>query len=57
VFARVSAIYFTRVNPASYNHYSLLKSLEDIFQTKEYLGYADDKNLVPFGSDIFTSLK
>jgi hypothetical protein len=50
VFARVSAIYFTRVNPASYDHYSLLKSLEDIFQTKEYLGYAD-------GSDIFTSLQ
>lgn len=45
------------VSDVQYNHYSLLKSLEDIFQTKEYLGYADDKNLVPFGSDIFTSLQ
>lgn len=45
------------VSDVQYNHYSLLKSLEDIFQTKEYLGYADDKNLVPFGSDIFTNLQ
>jgi hypothetical protein len=36
-----------------YNHYSLLKSLEDRFGIPEYLGYADDPNLVTFGSDIF----
>lgn len=37
-----------------YNHYSLLKSLENLFGIAEYLGYADDPNLVPFGSDIFS---
>ncbi|MCC8393127.1 alkaline phosphatase family protein [Paraburkholderia sp. MMS20-SJTR3] len=37
-----------------YNHYSLLKSLEDRFGIPEYLGYADDSKLVTFGSDIFT---
>ncbi|WP_240980081.1 alkaline phosphatase family protein [Ramlibacter agri] len=36
-----------------YNHYSLLKSLENFFGIPEYLGYADDANLAPFGSDIF----
>jgi hypothetical protein len=36
-----------------YNHYSLLKSLEDRFGIPEYLGYADDPNLVTFGSDVF----
>jgi hypothetical protein len=45
------------VSYTAYNHYSLLKSLEDIFETDGYLGYADDPNLVPFGSDIFTNLK
>jgi hypothetical protein len=36
-----------------YNHYSLLKSLENRFGIPEYLGYADDSNLATFGSDIF----
>ncbi|WP_316151523.1 alkaline phosphatase family protein [Cupriavidus sp. BIC8F] len=45
------------VSNTQYNHYSMLKSLENIFQTNEYLGYADDKNLVAFGTDIFTNLK
>lgn len=36
-----------------YNHYSLLKSLEDLFGIHEYLGYAGQKGLVPFGSDVF----
>jgi hypothetical protein len=40
-----------------YNHYSMLKSLEDIFQTKGYLGYAGQTGLVPFGKDIFTNFK
>ena len=43
------------VSDTPYNHYSLLKSLEDIFQTNGYLGYADDSNVTPFGSDIFTN--
>jgi phosphatidylinositol-3-phosphatase len=36
-----------------YNHYALLKTLEDIFQLGEYLGYANQPGLVPFGADIF----
>lgn len=45
------------VSNTAYNHYSMLKSLENIFQTNGYLGYADDQNLVPFGNDIFTNLQ
>ncbi len=41
------------VSNTPYNHYSLLKSLEDIFQTGAYLGYANQPGLVAFGSDIF----
>jgi phosphatidylinositol-3-phosphatase len=42
------------VSNVPYNHYSLLKSLEDIFGIDEYLGYAGQKGLVAFGSDVFT---
>ncbi len=42
------------VSNVPYNHYSLLKSLEEIFGIHEYLGYAGQKGLVPFGSDVFT---
>jgi phospholipase C len=42
------------VSNVPYNHYSLLKSLEQIFGIHEYLGYAGQKGLVPFGRDIFT---
>lgn len=45
------------VSNTPYNHYSLLRSLENIFQTNGYLGYADDKTLVAFGDDVFTNLK
>jgi hypothetical protein len=45
------------VSYTGYNHYSLLKSLEDIFETGEYLGYADDAQLLPFGADVFTNLQ
>ncbi|VTU31481.1 Phospholipase C [Variovorax sp. SRS16] len=45
------------VSETPYNHYSLLKSLENIFQTREYLGYADNKNLAPFDSDVFINLQ
>ncbi|HEY4079534.1 MAG TPA: alkaline phosphatase family protein [Burkholderiaceae bacterium] len=60
---RVGAIVLSKwvapgtVSNTPYNHYSLLRSLESIFQTADYLGYADDKNLVTFGPDIFTNLK
>src|SRR6187551_2223431 len=37
-----------------YNHYSLLRSLEDFFALP-YLGYAGAPGLRPFGSDIFTA--
>ncbi|HSB96890.1 MAG TPA: alkaline phosphatase family protein, partial [Spongiibacteraceae bacterium] len=43
------------VTNTPYNHYSLLKSLEDIFKTKGYLGYAGQAGLVPFGEDVFTN--
>ncbi len=45
------------VSYTQYNHYSLLRSLENIFQTNGYLGYADDASLTTFGDDIFTNLK
>ena len=41
------------VSNTPYNHYSMLKSLEDIFQTGAYLGYANQPGLAAFGSDIF----
>lgn len=44
------------ISDVAYNHYSMLKSLENIFQTKGYLGYADAKDLTPFGSDIFNNM-
>ena len=37
-----------------YNHYSLLRSVEDIFGLS-HLGYAGVDGLRPFGSDIFTN--
>ena len=41
------------VTNTPYNHYALLKTLEDIFQVSKYLGYANQPGLVPFGADIF----
>jgi phosphatidylinositol-3-phosphatase len=43
------------VSTVQYNHYSLLKSIEDIFQLG-HLGYAGQAGLVGFGNDIFTNL-
>jgi hypothetical protein len=37
-----------------YNHYSLLRTLEDIFSVS-HLGYAQDNGLHTFGSDVFTA--
>jgi hypothetical protein len=40
------------VNHTPYNHYSLLRSTEDIFGL-EHLGYAARDEVVPFGRDVF----
>src|SRR5262249_49976770 len=36
------------VSYTPFNHFSLLKSLEDIFDTEEYLGYAGQPGLLGF---------
>lgn len=41
------------VSNIPYNHYSLLRSLEDIFGLRQHLGYAGQKGLVAFGPDVF----
>jgi hypothetical protein len=41
------------VNSTPYNHYSLLRSLEDMFGLP-YLGYAGEAGLYAFGADVFT---
>ncbi|WP_413674741.1 alkaline phosphatase family protein [Massilia cellulosiltytica] len=43
------------VSNVGYNHYSLLKSVENIFGIKEYLGYANQAGLAAFGDDVFTN--
>ncbi|GAB7543692.1 hypothetical protein CS8_033640 [Cupriavidus sp. 8B] len=43
------------VSTVQYNHYSMLRSIEDIFQLG-HLGYAAQAGLVGFGPDIFTNL-
>ena len=35
-----------------YNHYSLLRSIEDLYGL-DHLGYAAQKGLVPFGDDVY----
>ena len=42
------------VTSTPYNHYAMLKTLEDIFQVGEYLGYANQPGLAPFGTDVFS---
>ena len=42
------------VSSVPYNHYSLLRTVEDIFDL-EHLGYAAEPGLRPFGPDVFTS--
>src|SRR4051812_6395733 len=39
-------------NTNEYNHYSFLRSLEDLFGLS-HLGYAGQEGLVPFGNDVF----
>jgi len=41
------------VSKQPYNHYSLLRSLEDLFGLK-HLGYAGQEGLEPFGPDVYT---
>lgn len=43
------------VSNVAYNHYALLKSVEDIFGL-DHLGYAAQAGLQGFGNDIFTNL-
>jgi hypothetical protein len=40
-------------NNTPYNHYSLLRSTEDLFGLSPHLGYAAQEGLVPFGDDVF----
>lgn len=42
------------VSDVPYNHYSMLRSVEDIFGLP-HLGYAGQKGLVPFGEDVYTA--
>jgi hypothetical protein len=51
-----------RKDANAYNHYSLLRSLEDLFgirvggsDGKGHLGYAGAAGLLPFGPDLFSS--
>jgi hypothetical protein len=41
------------VSSEPYNHYSLLRSVEDIFDLG-HLGYAAEPGLRPFGDDVFS---
>ena len=41
-----------RTSSIPYNHYSLLKSLEDIFDLRPYLGYARQSTVSSFGLDV-----
>ncbi|MCU1245562.1 MAG: phosphoesterase family protein, partial [Acidobacteria bacterium] len=40
------------VNDVPYNHYSLLRSIEDIFALP-HLGFAGQPGLQPFGADVY----
>ncbi|HEV3228074.1 MAG TPA: alkaline phosphatase family protein [Solirubrobacteraceae bacterium] len=42
------------VSNAQYNHYSLLRSIEDLFGLS-HLGFAAQTGLTPFGTDIYTA--
>jgi phosphatidylinositol-3-phosphatase len=59
---RIGAVLLSRfikpgtISKVPYNHYSLLKSLEDIYHL-DHLGYAAQPGLRTFGRDIFTGLE
>lgn len=42
------------INVNEYNHYSLLRSVEDLFGLS-HLGYAGQTGLQPFGADVYTA--
>lgn len=42
------------VSDTPYNHYSMLRSVEDLFRLP-HLGYAGTAGLTPFGSDVYTN--
>jgi hypothetical protein len=42
------------VSNVPYNHYSLLRSIEDVFGLR-HLGYAGQPGLASFGRDVFTA--
>ena len=42
------------VSPTGYNHYSMLKSVEEIFNLP-LLGFAAQPGLASFGADVFTN--
>jgi hypothetical protein len=56
---RIGAVLLSRfikpgtVSTTPYNHYSMLRSIEDIFALA-HLGYAGQRGLTPFGKDVFT---
>jgi hypothetical protein len=58
---RVGALVLSKfVTPGSttampYNHYSLLRSIEDIFHVTGHLGYAGGAKVTSFGSDVFNA--
>ncbi|HWU32713.1 MAG TPA: alkaline phosphatase family protein [Marmoricola sp.] len=58
---RVGALVLSKyVTPGStsatpYNHYSLLRSLEDIFGAKDHIGFAGAPGVTSFGSDVFNA--
>jgi hypothetical protein len=57
---RIGAVLVSRsikpgtVSDRAYNHYALLRSIEDMFGL-DHLGYAGRRGLEPFGPDVFTN--
>jgi phosphatidylinositol-3-phosphatase len=41
------------ISTVGYNHYSMLRSIEDLFHLDGHLGYAGQDGLASFGADIF----
>jgi len=58
---RIGAVLLSRfikpgtVSSVPYNHYSLLRTVEDIFGL-QHLGYAAEPDLQSFGADVFTNM-
>jgi len=48
------AVDFGTVSTTDYNHYSMLRSVEDLFGLP-YLGYAGLSGQASFGTDVFTN--